>query len=326
MLHARGSRLRVFFAPVNPQPSNPSRSAEQVRDQIGEGRRVAVITDSTTYLPAAMIDALGIQRVPLYVGWSGEMKREDSYDDLDAFYGRLRESPSLPTTSQPSIGDFEAKYEPILRAGDDIASVHIAGGISGTCDTAREAARSLAAKGVEGRIEVVDGQTGAGGLGCLVLAAAAAARIGSTIDEVVEEVHRTRRLLEMWFCLDTLEYLRRGGRIGGAQALVGTALRIKPILTFGTEITPVDRVRTKSRALQRMDSYLVELRERGATDWMVQHAQSAADADRLVARGIEVFGSEPLFCTQVGPVLGTHLGSGVLVGGITAGPDEPAGD
>ena len=208
-----------------------------------------MITDSTTYLPESMIDGLGIERVSLYVGWSGEMKREDEYDDLEAFYRRLRESPTLPTTSQPSIGDFEAKFEPALRAGNDIASVHIAGGISGTCDTAREAARSLAGKGIEGRIEVIDGQTGAGGLGCLVLAAASAARLGSTIDEVVEEVHRTRRQLEMWFCLDTLEYLRRGGRIGAAQALVGTALRIKPILTFGTEITPVDKVRTKSRAL-----------------------------------------------------------------------------
>ena len=321
MRHARVLRLRVFFAPVNSQPSTPPRSAGQAHDPAGRGRRVAVITDSTTYLPESMIDGLGIERVSLYVGWSGEMKREDEYDDLEAFYRRLRESPTLPTTSQPSIGDFEAKFEPALRAGNDIASVHIAGGISGTCDTAREAARSLAGKGIEGRIEVIDGQTGAGGLGCLVLAAASAARLGSTIDEVVEEVHRTRRQLEMWFCLDTLEYLRRGGRIGAAQALVGTALRIKPILTFGTEITPVDKVRTKSRALQRMDSYLEELHERGASDWMVQHAQSAADAERLVARGIEVFGSEPLFCTQVGPVLGTHLGSGMLVGGITAGPD-----
>ena len=250
-----------------------------------------MITDSTTYLPESMIDGLGIERVSLYVGWSGEMKREDEYDDLEAFYRRLRESPTLPTTSQPSIGDFEAKFEPALRAGNDIASVHIAGGISGTCDTAREAARSLAGKGIEGRIEVIDGQTGAGGLGCLVLAAASAARLGSTIDEVVEEVHRTRRQLEMWFCLDTLEYLRRGGRIGAAQALVGTALRIKPILTFGTEITPVDKVRTKSRALQRMDSYLEELHERGASDWMVQHAQSRRGrrtAGRAGHRGLRI--------------------------------------
>ena len=191
-------------------------------------------------------------------------------------------------------------------------------GISGTCDSAREAARNLEAKGAGGRIEVVDGQTGAGGLGCLVLAAGSKAQLGSDLDDVVEEVRRTREHLDMWFCLDTLEYLRRGGRIGAAQAMVGTALRIKPILTFGTEITPVDRVRTKSRAISRMNSYLEQLQDRGATDWIVQHAQSLEDAEGLVARGREIFGSDPLFCTQVGPVLGAHLGAGLLVGGVTA--------
>ena len=282
------------------------------------GRSVAVVTDSTTYLPDETLDGLGVRRVSLYVGWGDELLAEDSYDDLDAFYTRLRDSETLPTTSQPSVGDFEQCYRPILESGRDVVSVHIAGGISGTCDSAREAARSLASSGVEGRIEVVDGQTGAGGLGCLVLAAASAAQLGSGLDDVVAETGRTREQLDMWFCLDTLEYLRRGGRIGAAQAVVGTALRIKPILTFGTEITPVDRVRTKSRALDRMEHYLGELRDRGASDWIVQHAQSPEDAERMVDHGRRVFGTEPLFCTQVGPVLGAHLGAGLLVGGITA--------
>jgi DegV family protein with EDD domain len=132
---------------------------------------------------------------------------------------------------------------------------------------------------------------------------------------VVDAVHEARQGLEMWFCLDTLEYLRRGGRIGAAQALVGAALKVKPILTFGTEIAPVGRVRTRQRAYQRMVAYLHELHERGATEWIVQHAQSPEDADALVAEGKAIFGSEPLFCTQVGPVLGAHLGSGMLVGG-----------
>ena len=122
----------------------------------------------------------------------------------------------------------------------------------------------------------------------------------------------------MWFCLDTLEYLRRGGRIGAAQAMLGTALKMKPILTFGNEITPVGRVRTRRRALERMDAYLDELHDCGATDWIVQHAQSVEDADHLVARGTAIFGSGPLFCTQVGPVLGAHLGSGLFVGGLCA--------
>jgi fatty acid-binding protein DegV len=99
--------------------------------------------------------------------------------------------------------------------------------------------------------------------------------------------------------------------------VVGTALKVKPILTFGTEIAPVGRVRTHRRAFERMCAYLLELHERGATDWIVQHAQAPLDAERLVAAGREIFGTEPLFCTEVGPVLGAHLGSGMLVGGMT---------
>ncbi len=98
--------------------------------------------------------------------------------------------------------------------------------------------------------------------------------------------------------------------------MLGTALKVKPILTFGTEIAPVGRVRTKKRALERMDEYLHRLNDRGATDWVVQHAQSPEDAEHLVVEGTEIFGAGPLFCTEVGPVLGAHLGSGMLVGGV----------
>jgi DegV family protein with EDD domain len=280
---------------------------------------VAVVTDSTTYLPPELIARWGIGQVSLYVGWGGEHLPEDEYE-LDDFYARLRESEELPSTSQPSVGDFLAAYEPLTEAGRDVVSIHIASGLSGTYESAREAARVIADKGHRGLVEVVDGQTGAGGLGCLVLAAAEAAAAGQALPQVVDTVHRTRAGLDMWFCLDTLEYLRKGGRIGAAQALVGSALKIKPILTFGTEIAPVGRVRTKKRALERMVAYLHELHERGASDWIVQHAQSDDDAQMLVAEGRAIFGSEPLFCTEVGPVLGAHLGSGVLVGGIGCEP------
>jgi DegV family protein with EDD domain len=165
-------------------------------------------------------------------------------------------------------------------------------------------------------VRVLDSQTGAGGLGCLVLAAAGMSRRGATLEQVEDAVRLARTSLDIWFCLDTLEYLRRGGRIGAAQALLGTALKIKPILTFGTEIAPVGRVRTHRRALEKMVGYLQELHERGATNWVVQHAQERADAERLVAEGTAIFGFGPLFCTQVGPVLGTHLGAGLLVGGM----------
>ena len=287
----------------------------------GAGNGVAVVTDSTTYLPAELIERWGIEQVSLYVGWGGERLPEPEYD-LEEFYARLRDSADLPSTSQPSVGDFLAAYEPLAEAGRDIVSIHIASGLSGTYESAREAARVIEDKGHRGRVEVVDGQTGAGGLGCLVLAAAEAAARGQSQPQVVEAVHRARAGLDMWFCLDTLEYLRKGGRIGAAQALVGSALKIKPILTFGTEIAPVGKVRTKKRAMERMVAYLHELHERGADGWIVQHAQSFDDAATLVAEGRAIFGTDPLFCTQVGPVLGAHLGSGFLVGGVGCAPAD----
>jgi DegV family protein with EDD domain len=280
---------------------------------------VAVVTDSTPYLPAQLIERWEISQVSLYVGWDGDLRPEHEYDDLDAFYARLRDSPRLPTTSQPSVGDFLACYEPLVSAGRDVVSVHLASGLSGTCESAREAARIVTEEGHPGRVEVLDSQTGAGGLGCLVIVAASVAEQGATLDAVSDAVRRAREGLDIWFCLDTLEYLRRGGRIGAAQAMVGTALQVKPILTFGTEIAPVGRVRTRRRAFERMVAYLRELHDRGATDWIVQHAQAPEDAERLVAEGTAIFGAGPLFCTEVGPVLGAHLGSGMLVGGMTRG-------
>ncbi len=278
--------------------------------------QVAVVTDSTTYVPDAMLDALDVARVDLYVGWDCEIEPESSWSDLDGFYLRLGAEERTPTTSQPSVGDFKDAYAPLLEAGREIVSIHIAAGISGTCESAREAVRAL---GAADRITVIDGRTGAGGLGCLVIAAAEAAREGADRTAIAAAVERARATLDIWFCLDTLEFLHKGGRIGGARALLGSALRIKPLLTFGEEITPVGRVRTGRRALERMEAYLAELRDRGATDWIVQHAQAEAEAAHLVTVGRELFGAEPLFCTEVGPVLGAHLGRGILVGGMARG-------
>jgi DegV family protein with EDD domain len=275
----------------------------------------AIVTDSTSSLPRALLERHGIHQVSLYVGWDGDLRPEDACD-LREFYARLADSERLPATSQPSVGDFLACFEPLAAAGTDVVSIHLASGLSGTCESAREAARTVAERGHPGRVEVLDSQTGAGGLGCVAVAAARAAEAGGGVEEVVAAARAASAGVDLWFCLDTLEYLRRGGRIGSAQALVGSALQIKPILTFGTEITPVGRVRTRKRAYERMVAYLHELHERGAQDWIVQHAQAPGDAQRLVAEGTEVLGREPLFCTEVGPVLGAHLGSGLLVGGV----------
>jgi DegV family protein with EDD domain len=134
---------------------------------------------------------------------------------------------------------------------------------------------------------------------------------------VLEHARRARRELKLWFAIDTLEYLRRGGRIAGAQAWLGSALKIKPILTVESEITPVERVRTSRRAFERMVDLLRSCSEAGADGWMVQHIQAPKEAEQLAARGIEILGVEPRVISEIGPVIGTHVGPGLLgAGGI----------
>jgi DegV family protein with EDD domain len=279
---------------------------------------VAVVTDSTQYLPRELADTQGIHQVSLYVGWQGQPERELEMDGFDDFYRRLGSDPELPTTSQPSIGDFLAVWEPLLEQGRDIVSIHLAGGISGTCEAARQAHGLLDERGLGERVEVIDGETACGGMGLLVLAACAAARTGADRDAVVKRVRETRRSLKIWFCLDTLEYLRRGGRVGKAQAWLGGTLRIKPILSMEYEIVPVERVRTAGRAFERMVQYAQQLHDEGSDGWVVQHIQATEQAERLIERCREIFDSEPVFTSEVGPVIGTYTGPGLI--GVGAVP------
>ncbi|HEV3318652.1 MAG TPA: DegV family protein [Solirubrobacteraceae bacterium] len=278
---------------------------------------VAVVTDSTQYLPRELADERGIHQVSLYVGWQGQPERELEMEGFDAFYKRLASDPELPTTSQPSIGDFLAVWEPLLEQGRDIVSIHLAGGISGTCEAARQAHGLLHERGLGGRVEVIDGETACGGMALLVLAACAVAGAGADRDAVAERVREARRALKIWFCLDTLEYLRRGGRVGKAQAWLGGTLRIKPILSMEYEIVPVERVRTAGRAFERMVQYAQQLHDEGSDGWVVQHIQATEQAERLIERCREIFDSEPVFTSEVGPVIGTYTGPGLIgVGAI----------
>jgi DegV family protein with EDD domain len=273
---------------------------------------VAVATDSTSYLPGALTKQEGIHQVSLYVGWQGEPERELEMDGFDPFYERLARDAELPSTSQPSIGDFLAVWEPLIEAGHDVVSIHLAGGISGTCEAARQAHGLLAEQGLGERVEVLDGETACGGMGLLLLAACAAARAGGDKDAVVARMREARKVLKIWFCLDTLEYLKRGGRVGKAQAWIGGTLRIKPILSLEYEIVPVERVRTAGRAFERMVAYARELHDNGSDGWVVQHIQAPEQSQRLIERCREIFDSEPVFTSEVGPVIGTYTGPGLI--------------
>jgi fatty acid kinase fatty acid binding subunit len=282
--------------------------------------RTAVVSDTTAYLPDELIAEHGIHRVSLYVSLEGEQRPEIEIapSEYAEFYERLRRSEEGVATSQPSIGDFVGVYEPLLADGGEVVSVHLSAGISGTCESARQARQQLVDEGRGGeRIHVFDSRSAAGGQGLAVLAAARAAAAGADGPDVLSAAEQCREALNMWFAIDTLEYLRKGGRIGAAQAWLGSALQVKPILTLGEEVTPIERVRTRRRALERLVEYQRQLHSNSADAWVVQHIQDHETARHLVEQGREIFGSEPAFVSEVGPVIGAHVGPGLIgTGGV----------
>ncbi len=285
----------------------------------------AVVCDTTAYLPDEIVSDLGIHRVSLYVTLDGETHPEAEMADYDTFYERLGRSKDGATTSQPSVGDFVEVYEPLLAEGRDIVSIHLSAGISGTCESANQARQRLIDEGKGGeRIRVYDSRSACGGAGLLAIGASKIAAAGGDGEAVMARVEEMRDVLKMWFAIDTLEYLRKGGRIGAAQAFLGSTLKIKPILTLEEEITPIERVRTRRRALERMVDFARERHDDGADAWVVQHIHDPETAQILVGHCRDVFGSDPVFISEIGPVIGAHIGPGLLgFGGIPKGLLEP---
>jgi DegV family protein with EDD domain len=285
---------------------------------VSAATRTAIVADTTSYLPPELLERHDVHLINLYVGLEGEQQREGEIGDLSAFYERLRASGESVTTSQPSVGDFLAVYEPLLAEGREIVSIHLAAGISGTYESAVQACERLTADGKGGeRIHVCDSRTGAGGMGLMILGAARSAERGGSGAEVKAAADEVRSNLKIWFAVDTLEYLRRGGRIGAARAWIGSTLAIKPILTLEDEITPIERVRTRSRAFERLVDYARQRHEDGADAWVVQHVQDPENAAKLVDACWPIFGCDPTFTSEVGPVIGAHVGPGLLGVGAT---------
>jgi DegV family protein with EDD domain len=275
--------------------------------------QVAVVTDTTHYLPRDLVTRLDLHQVSLYVSFEGKTEREADITDLADFYDRLSASSEMPSTSQPSVGDFLAVYEPLLEAGRDIVSIHLSGGISGTVTAAEQARDQLVERGIDpARIVVLDSATACAGMGMLAMAAASVARAGGSAAEAAEAARACRHDLKVWFAVDTLEFLRRGGRVGGAQAWLGSTLKIKPILSIESEILPIERVRTAGRAFDRLIEYLQARRDEGCDTFFIQHVHAPDVAHRLVERGREIYGREPESVSEIGPVIGAHVGPGLL--------------
>jgi DegV family protein with EDD domain len=277
---------------------------------------VTVVSDSNAYLPKRFAEANGMVMLQQYVHFAnGRLEHEDEVD-LDAFFEEIRSAEGLPTTSHPTVDDFRSAYEQLLGTSEAIVSVHSSSQISQTCEAAAEAAAQL---GAEDRIHVVDSQSAGGGLGLISLAAARRAAMGEGAERVVATAEEARAELKMWFAMDTLEFLRRSGRLGAAGAWIGSTLRVKPILTMEDgKMTPVERVRTSERAFERLVDYARQRHASGADAWVVQHVRSPEQAELLVERAREVFETDPVFVSEIGAVVGAHTGPGLI--GIGALP------
>ncbi|MDA0987825.1 MAG: DegV family protein [Chloroflexi bacterium] len=269
---------------------------------------VKVVTDSTADLPPALAKELGITVVPLNVHFGTEVYRDGVEILPDEFYQRLMNSPRLPTTSQPTVGDFLQSYQELSQTTDEIVSVHISAKLSGTMNSANQAREQFQGNC---RIETVDSQTGSLGLGMVAMAANLAAQRGAGIDEVVKETQLAIPRVRFFGLLDTLEYLEKGGRIGKAQAFVGSLLHIKPILTcWDGEVHPLERARTRAKGIDR----LCELVQKYTPleDLGVVYSTTPDDARALAERLKPFLPDSEVFLSQIGPVVGTYLGPGIL--------------
>ena len=278
-------------------------------------RKVAIVTDSTADLPPELVEELGVTIVPLQVIFGDEAYREGVDITTEEFYERLVKSRQLPTTSAPSVGDFQEVYERLLEEVDSIVSIHIGAKLSGTIQAAQTARQSLAKPE---RIEIVDSQAVSVAIGFATMEAVEAARAGAKLAEVKAAAESAVQRAHVRFMLDTLEYVRRGGRIGRARAYMGTLLRVKPILSFREgEVYPEERVRTRARGLERIIQWAV--RHQKVKRAVVAHATTLDEAESIRERLAMAFPSVKVYLIRFGPVLGTHGGPGTIGVGIMEG-------
>ena len=274
--------------------------------------KIALVTDSTAYIPTGLSDQYGISVVPLVLIW-GEKTYEDGVDiQPEEFYTRLKTAKTMPTTSQVSVVAMRDTFGRLVDRGSEVLGVFISGKLSGTVQSAIQAREELGGAGE--KITIIDGNACAMALGFQVLAAARAVQGGASVRECAELVERSRDHVGVYFAVDTLEFLHRGGRIGGAQRFIGSALNLKPILALKDgRVEAEDRVRTKSKALDRVLE-LVATQVKGKTNIRLAtvHANAETEAQQLLDRASRELGAIESVLAAVSPVVGAHAGPGTV--------------
>lgn len=272
--------------------------------------KVAIITDSTAYLPQELIQQYDIRVVPLTVIFGEESFRDGEDMSPSAFYTRLQSAAVLPTTSQVTVGVFSKLFKQLHQEGREILVITISGKLSGTVESAEQAAQLVP----DAKIAIVDSLSTTVEQGFIVLAAARGASSSACLAECQQIAVQARERTGVVFAVDTLEFLHRGGRIGGAKRLMGTVLNIKPILTIKDgRVDALEQTRTRKKSLNRLTQIVAE-RVAGKSNLClaVAHANAAEDAQKLLEIACEQLNPIETLITELSPVIGTHVGPGTV--------------
>jgi len=275
---------------------------------------IKIVTDSTADIPKEVAEQWDIHILPLKVLIDGETYLDGVTITPSAFFEKLENASSFPSTSQPSPVEFAEKYQEILdKHGEDtqIISIHLSSALSGTYQSARLGANLLETKA---NIHVLDSKKAAYFLGMMVVEAAKAAENGMSVDQCMELIHKMMKEQEEFFVLDTLTYLQKGGRIGKAQAIVGTLLNVKPILSLNEagEVFPFEKVRGKKKAITRILDECKQYAGEEKVIASVLYGLNRPEAEELRDRLIEEFMIQEITLTEIGPVIGAHVGPQAL--------------
>jgi len=274
--------------------------------------KVAIVTDSTSYIPRDILKRYNITMLPQILIW-GQQTYEDGVDiQPDEFYRRLAVEKTMPSTSQVAVPTFQKAFSDLLDQGYDVLAILVSSKLSGTLQSAMNAREALP-KGKD-RVQVFDSVSTAMAMGFQALTAARAAADGASLDDCRTLAEQASKHTGVYFVVDTLEFLHRGGRIGGAQRFLGTALNLKPILAVQDgKVEPIERIRTKGKAMDRLVEIITEqcggkVPIRLAT----LHANAPEDAQDVINRASEVLNVTEKIFTEVSPVVGAHTGPGTV--------------
>ena len=269
---------------------------------------VKIVTDSTSDITSDLAQKFGVTVVPLTVSFGHDSFLDRVEISTDEFYRRLSQENIFPTTTQPAPGVFADFYNKLAEESDEILTIVISSKLSGTYQSATNAKNMV---GNKCRIEVIDSQKMAMGLGLIVIAAAQAAKDGASLDEVMEVVNKRIPRSHLVIYFETLKYLAKGGRIGKAQGLLGSMLSIKPILTVKDgEMTPLTRVRSKAAGMDYIHNFVAGFPN--IEKLAVEYCTTPDDADKLAESLSPLFPKEQIYLSTISPVLGTYAGPGAL--------------